>query len=386
MRPFVQGNGVVARAVERALLQATGLDPTGVAVPEVGHLRGGLAPYVGALAAYATGTVDGVALWLRHCCRGGGRRCRGGYAGVRGGSGGTALLTVVGPAWRRLTIALPCAERSGGSRVGRVQQRDNSRPPSGDRAPTRGSPLNGQLVIGFIPRRQPLNARSGHPSRQTVVMAPHLRELRCHHFVRPGSGPGPGVVRPCPQGRGRFVPVVHRRGAGSWWGAVRRSRLRAGPTGGPVAGGRGGATRCSWSWGRPAGSGASVLATAVAVRAARAGVDVVLVDGCPLGGGLDVVLGAEQESGIRWAGPLPAGRFRRRAGPCWRGCRAPTASGCCRSAGTRPSRVPRWPTRWCRRWPRRAPWSSSTRARPEVPSRPPPWRRPTGCSSSRGTG
>ncbi len=67
MRPFVQGNAVVARAVERAVVQASGLDPTGVAVPEVGHLRGGLAPYVGALAAYATGTADGVALWLRHC-------------------------------------------------------------------------------------------------------------------------------------------------------------------------------------------------------------------------------------------------------------------------------------------------------------------------------
>jgi hypothetical protein len=67
MRPFVQGNAVVARAVERAVVQASGLDPTGVAVPEVGHLRGGLAPYVGALAAYATGTPEGVALWLRHC-------------------------------------------------------------------------------------------------------------------------------------------------------------------------------------------------------------------------------------------------------------------------------------------------------------------------------
>src|SRR6476659_4415700 len=33
---------------------------------------------------------------------------------------------------------------------------------------------DGQIVIGFTPRRQPLNARSGHPSRQTVVMAPHL--------------------------------------------------------------------------------------------------------------------------------------------------------------------------------------------------------------------
>jgi hypothetical protein len=66
-RPFGRGNGVVARAVERAVVQATGLDPTGVAVPEVGHLRGGVAPYVGALAAYATGSGAGVALWLRQC-------------------------------------------------------------------------------------------------------------------------------------------------------------------------------------------------------------------------------------------------------------------------------------------------------------------------------
>lgn len=52
--------------------------------------------------------------------------------------------------------------------------------------------------------------------------------------------------------------------------------------------------------GASGGVGASALATAVTVRAARAGTDVVLVDGCPLGGGLDVVLGAEQEGGIRW--------------------------------------------------------------------------------------
>jgi hypothetical protein len=69
VRPFVRGNGVVARAAERALLQATGLEPTGVAVPEVGHLHEGLAPYVGALAAYVSGTPEGVALWLRHCAK-----------------------------------------------------------------------------------------------------------------------------------------------------------------------------------------------------------------------------------------------------------------------------------------------------------------------------
>ncbi|MEO7235876.1 MAG: hypothetical protein ABIW80_10955 [Lapillicoccus sp.] len=67
VRPFVRGNAVVARAFERALLQASGLDPTGVAVPEVGHLAGGSAAYVGALAAYGTGSPAGVTLWLRHC-------------------------------------------------------------------------------------------------------------------------------------------------------------------------------------------------------------------------------------------------------------------------------------------------------------------------------
>ena len=99
VRPFVQGNGVVARAVERALVQATGLDPTGVAVPEVGHLRGGLAPYVGR----AGGVRDGdggrggaVAAALR---RRGGRGGRGGCAGMRGRAGGTAFLRSSWLAW-----------------------------------------------------------------------------------------------------------------------------------------------------------------------------------------------------------------------------------------------------------------------------------------------
>ena len=52
--------------------------------------------------------------------------------------------------------------------------------------------------------------------------------------------------------------------------------------------------------GASGGVGASTLAAAIAVRAAAADVPVTLVDGCPLGGGLDVVLGAEQEGGIRW--------------------------------------------------------------------------------------
>lgn len=66
-RPFERANAVVARAFERALLIDGGLDPTGAAVPEWGHGRGGAAEYLGALTAYTTGTPDGVRLWLIHC-------------------------------------------------------------------------------------------------------------------------------------------------------------------------------------------------------------------------------------------------------------------------------------------------------------------------------
>ncbi|MEU3450362.1 septum site-determining protein Ssd [Streptomyces thermolilacinus] len=48
------------------------------------------------------------------------------------------------------------------------------------------------------------------------------------------------------------------------------------------------------------GAGASTLACALAVSAARGGHRTMLVDGDPLGGGLDVLLGAERESGLRW--------------------------------------------------------------------------------------
>lgn len=53
--------------------------------------------------------------------------------------------------------------------------------------------------------------------------------------------------------------------------------------------------------GASGGVGASALASAVAVRAARAGMDVVAVDLSPFGGGLDVTFGVEQEAGVRWA-------------------------------------------------------------------------------------
>nr|WP_044362439.1 septum site-determining protein Ssd [Streptomyces natalensis] len=48
------------------------------------------------------------------------------------------------------------------------------------------------------------------------------------------------------------------------------------------------------------GAGASTLACALAVTAARTGAPALLVDGDPLGGGLDVLLGGEKEPGLRW--------------------------------------------------------------------------------------
>lgn len=69
IRPFVRGNGLVARAMERAVIRASGLDPTGVAVPEVGHGAAGGAAYLGALAAYGSGSPHGVGLWVTHCAR-----------------------------------------------------------------------------------------------------------------------------------------------------------------------------------------------------------------------------------------------------------------------------------------------------------------------------
>ena len=94
VRPFVRGNGVVARAMERAVIHSTGLDPTGVVVPEAGHGAQGGPAYLGALAAY--GTPRGacpVAGPLLGCHR---RRCGRG-SGSATPSGRTPRLT---PTWR----------------------------------------------------------------------------------------------------------------------------------------------------------------------------------------------------------------------------------------------------------------------------------------------
>ncbi|GAA1139268.1 hypothetical protein GCM10009583_06250 [Ornithinicoccus hortensis] len=52
--------------------------------------------------------------------------------------------------------------------------------------------------------------------------------------------------------------------------------------------------------GASGGVGASVLTAGLAVRAAAAGLDVGLVDACPWGGGLDLLVGLDPEPGARW--------------------------------------------------------------------------------------
>jgi secretion/DNA translocation related CpaE-like protein len=48
------------------------------------------------------------------------------------------------------------------------------------------------------------------------------------------------------------------------------------------------------------GAGATTLACALGLTSSRRGFDTLLVDGDPLGGGIDLVFGAEREAGVRW--------------------------------------------------------------------------------------
>jgi hypothetical protein len=67
LRPFGTANGVVARAAERAVLIARGIDPVAATVPEAGHaeLAGS---YSQGLRDYAGGGLTGVRDWLLRSC------------------------------------------------------------------------------------------------------------------------------------------------------------------------------------------------------------------------------------------------------------------------------------------------------------------------------
>jgi hypothetical protein len=69
LAPFGAADGLVARAAGRLTGISRGLDPKAVSVPEVGFVELGREEYAAALAGYASGTPEGVAGWLVHCCR-----------------------------------------------------------------------------------------------------------------------------------------------------------------------------------------------------------------------------------------------------------------------------------------------------------------------------
>jgi hypothetical protein len=65
LRPFASANGLVARALERLLLVARGVDPASLLMPECGH-RENEEAYRRALAGYAGGEAEGRRRWLLH--------------------------------------------------------------------------------------------------------------------------------------------------------------------------------------------------------------------------------------------------------------------------------------------------------------------------------
>ncbi|KQV18835.1 MULTISPECIES: hypothetical protein [unclassified Kitasatospora] len=67
LRPFASHNGVIARAAQRIVLIAEGLDPKAICPAEVGLAELGTAAYQQALQGYLSGTADGMAAWITHC-------------------------------------------------------------------------------------------------------------------------------------------------------------------------------------------------------------------------------------------------------------------------------------------------------------------------------
>ena len=67
LAPFARANGVVARAAARLTIVSSGLDPKGLVVPEVAHLRRER-KYRAAAAGFAGGGAQPVGEWIVYCC------------------------------------------------------------------------------------------------------------------------------------------------------------------------------------------------------------------------------------------------------------------------------------------------------------------------------
>ncbi|MFB7907448.1 oxidoreductase [Kitasatospora sp. NPDC056076] len=69
LRPFGSHNGMIARAAQRIVLIAEGLDPKSICPTEVGLAELGTDAYRRAFAGYLAGTSEGMAAWIAHCGR-----------------------------------------------------------------------------------------------------------------------------------------------------------------------------------------------------------------------------------------------------------------------------------------------------------------------------
>ncbi|WP_370147492.1 oxidoreductase [Streptacidiphilus sp. EB129] len=67
LQPFTAHNGLVARAAQRIVLIAEGMDPQAICPIEVGLAELGTDAYRNALGGYASGTAEGMAGWIAHC-------------------------------------------------------------------------------------------------------------------------------------------------------------------------------------------------------------------------------------------------------------------------------------------------------------------------------
>lgn len=67
LRPFSAHNGMIARAAQRIVLLAEGLDPKAICPAEVGLAELGTAAYQRALHGYLSSRGEGMARWIGHC-------------------------------------------------------------------------------------------------------------------------------------------------------------------------------------------------------------------------------------------------------------------------------------------------------------------------------
>ena len=149
-----------------------------------------------------------------------------------------------------------------------------------------------------------LAARRGYTSRRWCCSAP----TRCRSGCGPGCPDAQAVVIVC-----RPTPTAPRRGTApttsgpSTWRCC--PRPRSGWSSGSAApqGERREAGRVLAVLGGRGGAGASVLAAGLCVTASRSGLRTLLVDADPLGGGADLLLGWEEEHGLRWPQLAEAG-------------------------------------------------------------------------------